>query len=609
MMINDQLHKKYQKEHLTPSFEGKLIVRLLSFFRPYRISLTWAVFFLFVAKLIEVLVPIYIGYTVQLIIQNVKADVPLKEAILSRIVTSSLAVTGLLLLSFLFEAFSIFLKSWAGQKTLYSVRTQVFRHIQLLPMAYFDRNAIGRLMTRTVHDVEQINQMFSESLVPLLGNLLLFLGIYIGILAIDWKIGLAFGILLPLVWWLTNTFRNNQKTSYELMRNIISHMNAFIQEHLMGVSTIRSFGLQQQEKKQFDEINQDHFKASIETVHHFSFFIAAIDFLQSAAMICAFVVLAASALPSSEFAAGTFFAFSLYSMMFFRPLADLAERYNVLQAAVVAADRIFEVLNQKTEEQLHLKVAPQLFLQEIEHVEFKDVWFAYEGENWILKGLSFELKKGESVAVVGVTGAGKTTLMNLLLRFYEFQKGSIQINGIDIRQYSLNALRAEFSVVQQDPAIFSGTLAENVGLYQENSPLFSLDVLENYVNLQPLVKRLPGGWQHQLSERGKSLSAGEMQLISLARAVAHKHSFLVLNEATANIDTSTERMIQDVLQRVLKNKTSLIIAHRLSTIKDAGRILVLHEGVLAESGTHQQLLDRKGLYEKLYRLQFADPAH
>ncbi|NGX42250.1 MAG: putative ABC transporter ATP-binding protein [Chlamydiae bacterium] len=595
-------HHTYEKEQLQPrGFDSALLKRLFGYLRPYRTFVIIAVLLLIVSKGIEAYVPIYIGKVAQIILDNTSPTaLPLSDG-LHTIMRHCLSIMGLLVIAYALDSVNVVLKNWVGQKGLYNLRLEVYRHIQQMSIDYYNKTAVGSLMTRTIHDVDQINLMFSESIVPLMGSVLLFISICIGLVIVDYRAAIVLAAVLPLVFVLTNHFRCHQRKCYEKIRSIVSAMNVFVQEHLMGASTIRSFGLQEQEKRKFDEINADHRNANIETIHYFASFFAGIDFIQSLSLITVFLVLVTFAPPNSGFQAGTYFTFSLYILMLFRPLADLAERYNLLQSAMAAADRIFHVLDQKTED---LGPAEGPDLDEVHSIAFEDVWFAYKDENWVLKGTTFSINKGESVALVGVTGVGKTTILNLLQRFYDIQKGSITVNGRDIREYPLHALRQQFSVVLQDPEIFSGTIAENICLGNPNITDEKLDVVVDYVNLRPLVNSFHDGLQHYLSERGGSLSTGERQLVSMARAVAFDRSVLILDEATANIDSGTEKIIQNALMKILRDKTSIVIAHRLSTIKDVDRIIVLHDGVVAEKGTHQELLKVQGIYEKLYRLQF-----
>ncbi len=602
-MKKQSLSEKYRHEHTAPPmFNLELISRLLSYLKPHAFLAFTSLVILIIARAIDAFVPVYIGYLVQSILQGTSQTLANKQQLFSIALREATVVGALLLASYLLDMAGMVVKNWIGQKALFTLRTEVYNHIQHLPISYFDRHPTGRLITRTIHDVEQINQMFIESVIPLLGSILLFVGMSIGIAFVNWHIALVFAMITPLVVWLTYRFQHYQHYCYNMIRNIVSAMNTFIQEYLSGTSTVRTFGLQEREKKRFDELNRDNCDANMEATHHFSYFVAGIDLLQSISLIAAFVVLVMVTPPHSSFQAGTYFTFSLYTLMFFRPLIDLADRYNILQSAMSAAERIFAVLDEPQE----LMNSKELSLQEVDSIKFEDVWFAYDAQNWILKGVSFEIAKGESVAFVGMTGAGKSTIISLLMRFYDFQKGDIKINGRSIKDYPLHGLRQQFSVVLQDPVIFSGTVEENISLYSPEITLEKVDKVIDHLNLRSFIDRLPHGLQQVLSEHGESISMGERQLISLARAVAHRRSVMVLDEATANIDSTTEKVIQRALQKILKSQTSLVVAHRLSTIQDVNRIIVLHESQIVEIGSHAELLGKKGLYEKLYKLQFSN---
>ena len=593
-------HRKYRKEQLVARrLDSKLFKRLFSYLLPFKGWLCVSIVFLVFSKAVEAFIPIYIGLTAQHILLAASKGEAARQALLPEVLHGCLWMIALLAFSFFLDMCNVIIKSWIGQKAIFNMRLQVYKHILGMPVPYFDKNPVGRLITRTIHDVDQVDQMFTDSVVPLLGNIILFFGIIIGLAVIDWRIALFFCSLLPFVWWVLYIFRTNQRRCYELIRAVVAALNSFIQEYLLGVATIRNFGLVKKENRRFEDINEDHCNAYLESVEHFGLFIAGIDFLSNFSLITAFVILIAFNPLGTGFQIGVYFTFTLYAMMFFRPLIDLAERYNVLQSAFAASERIFDVLDLQVEPE-----GSEEILQEVQDIAFEDVWFAYEPGQWVLKGLTFEVKKGESLALVGITGAGKSSVMNLLLRFYDYQKGSIRINGRDIREYSLHSLRAQFSVMFQDPFIFSGTIADNICLYDRSIPREKIESAVDYVNLRPLVDSFSDGVSHHLAERGKSLSQGEMQLVALARAVAQDRSVLIFDEATANIDTGTEKMIQEAIGRILRQKTAIVIAHRLSTIKDAAKVIVLHNGVIAESGTHQQLLAAKGIYEKLYRLQF-----
>ncbi|MBA3958550.1 MAG: ABC transporter ATP-binding protein [Parachlamydiaceae bacterium] len=598
----DSLFEKYHKEYLSIRIMDRVLIRrLLRYLYPYRWLVVLAVLFLIMAKAVEAVVPVFIGQTTQKIINGSDGTEEQHHQLMATVTSSGILLLVLLLISYVLDFSSMLIKNWVAQKALYTLRSEMYNHIQRLPLSYYDQSSTGRLMTRTIHDIDQISQMFSESVIPILGSLVLFLGMCIGIAWIDWRIAIVFALILPVVGWLTYRFQYYQRYCYDLVRIVVTAMNTFIQEHLMGVFTIRNFGLQERERRQFDELNEDNRLVNVETIHHFSYFIAGIDLLQNLSLIAVFVTLVTFAPPGTGFQVGIYFTFSLYAIMFFRPLADLAERYNILQSAMAAAERVFHLMDEPVEP---VEVKQDLQISDIKSIEFDQVWFAYTQENWILKGLSFTLKKGESLALVGVSGEGKTTVINLLLRFYDFQKGSIRINGQDIREYPLHVVRKCFSVVLQDPVIFSGTIAENIGLHSTKVDAARMSEVVDYLNMDWLIAKFPEGLDHQLSARGQSLSVGEMQLLSIARAVAHERSGLILDEATANIDLQTEKTIQSALHKVLKNRTALVIAHRLSTIRHVTRIIVLHEGVVAEMGTHNELLEQQGIYEKLCRIHF-----
>lgn len=600
-MKSSDYHHTYSQEKVAfKTADMRLLKRLWMYLSPYRLWLLIAVGLLILAKGIEAAVPLFIGRLSQGIMGSISSEGG--SGLSSAFVThEGIKIASLLLLSYLFDVLNVLLRSWIGQRAILSLRAQVFDHIQRLPLRTFDFNPVGRLMTRTIHDVDQINQMFAESLVPIIGSFILFISMFIGIILLNWQLGILFAFLLPIGFLLTNRFRIHQRRCYDLIRSIISAMNTFVQEHLAGIFTIRNFGLLKKEKEQFEEINEDHCTAYLTSIKNFSFFIASIDFLQSFSLIAVFFILFHFPLEGKGFQVGTFITLSLYVLMFFRPLADLAERYNVLQSAMAASERIFDILDQNIEP--YDKKGTRK-LETIKTIEFKNVWFAYEKEDWIFQGLTFSVKKGESLAVVGVTGAGKSTIIALLMRFYEVNQGVIKINGYEIRDYSLEDLRRQFCVVLQDPVIFSGTLYHNISLFQPEITEQKVNKVLDYLNLRAFVNRFPKGLKEILMERGKSLSAGEIQLISLARAIAHNQSVLMLDEATSNIDSSTEKLIQDALEKIIHNKTALVIAHRLSTIRDVDSIIVIAGGKVVESGTHRALLSYKGVYEKLYRLQF-----
>ncbi len=584
--------RDYHKEHTSnQSVDSHLIKKILRYLIPYKTQIIVCIVLLLLAKGFDAVVPALLGQLTNEI---------LGESILFPSLYLHIGIVmGMLILSYIFEGSEIILKTIIGQKAILRLRQEVYGHLLHLPLKYYDKHTVGRLITRTIHDVDQIDQMFSESVIPILGNIFLFVIMLTLVLFLEWKIGILFLLLIPIVFWFTNKFRIDQRQCYEVVRSIVSALNGFVQENLMGVSTIRNFGLQKRQKEIFDEINEDYCTAYVESIHNFSFFIAAIDFLQGLALILAFVLISLTLPEGASFDAGMFLTFSLYMLMFFRPLADMTERYNILQSAVAASERVFDLLETQSEP---ISENP-LPLTGIDSIEFSHVWFAYKDENWVIKDFSLKINQGESVAVVGATGAGKSTLMSLLLRYYSPQQGEILINGIDHKLFDLYELRKQFGVVLQDPVIFSGTIEENVRFYAPDILDERVQAACGEAGLNKLLSKLPKGIKQEIGEHGKTLSAGEKQLISVARALAHESTVILLDEATANIDSETEQVIQQVLKNILQGRTSLVIAHRLSTVKNSDRLIVMSDGQIVEQGTHEQLLGLKGVYEKLYRLQ------
>ena len=567
------------------------LYKLLRYLMPHRRLVIIALLMLLIAKGLEAYVPLYMG---QLIDELQKGKTFEIEELLIRGGICFLLLTCI----FALEMATLIVKNWVAQRGLCRLRCDIYSAIQQLPLPFLNKQRVGSLITRTIHDVDQVNQLFSESILPLMGSIFLFLSILTFMLLYDMRIALIICILFPLALWLTAHFRHHQSRCYAKIRKIVSSMNSCVQEHLMGAMTIRSLGLEEEEKKEFDNLNEEHRSANIETIHYFAEFFAGIDFLQSLALIGAFLILGLYATGDSGFDVGTFFTFSLYILMLFRPLSDLAERYNLMQSSVAAGERIFELLEERQE----LLNEPAVALEQIESIEFRDVWFGYNEGDWVLKGLSFTLKRGESAALVGMTGAGKTTIFNLLLRFYPVQKGQLLINGESIDSYSLSSLRSHFSLVLQEPELFNGTIGENIAFGRANCSEEELAQAVHLAHLEPTLQRLSKGLEHEIGHRGERLSAGERQLLSLARAAVQQRDFLLLDEATANIDSHTEAKIQQAMHSLLSSRSALIIAHRLSTIRDVARILVLDKGSIVEEGSHKQLLARRGIYEKLYRL-------
>ncbi|MCE2983214.1 MAG: hypothetical protein LW832_06575, partial [Parachlamydia sp.] len=408
--MNETVDKRYVEEKLKKhTLEWKVIRRLMTYFYPYRGWTLAALLLLIFSKGLEAWVPVQIGHLTQTILFSLNGRQAGGEALFFHVMEKGLIILGWIFASYAFDTGNIYIKNYVGQRALLTLRNDVYRHLLKLPVSYFDRQPVGRLMTRTIHDVDQINQLFAESLIPIIGSTFLFFSILIAVFMINWKIGLVVLGIMPLAWGITRHFRTCQRLAYQSLRSILSAMNVFMQEHLMGIGIIRSFNLQEQQQQTFNTLNRDYYKANMETIHHFALFFAGIEWIQNVSLVVIFVILVQFPNPGQGFDAGTFFTMSLYGLMVFRPLADLAERYNVLQSAMAAAEKIFEVLDTSIEEE---GAQPGAELNSIDSIEFQDVWFAYEEEHYVLKGLSFKVNKGESIALVGMTGSGKTTILN-----------------------------------------------------------------------------------------------------------------------------------------------------------------------------------------------------
>jgi ATP-binding cassette, subfamily B, multidrug efflux pump len=508
--------------------------------------------------------------------------------------------------SFLFDFGQTYLMQWTGQKSMFDLRRELMAHLQTLDVAYFDKNPVGRLVTRVTTDVDVLNDLFTSGLVTIVGDMLMLLFVIVAMLRLSpGMTGLMLAVM-PLVVLVTIQFRRSASQSYRKIRLAIARINSYLQEHVAGIAVLQLFNREQKSRDEFEQINRDHMLAYKDSVSAYGWFYPAVEFLGtlSLALLLAY---GGFRIRGGALTIGVLVAFFQYGMRFFRPIQDLSEKYNILQGAMAASERIFKLLD--TQPKIVSPTTPVAFPEGPVDVEFDQVWFAYNDDDWVLKDVTFHVAAGETMAIVGHTGAGKTTLTNLLLRFYDVQRGAIRIGGIDIRSFELTDLRRRFGVVLQDPYLFTGTLESNIRL--GTSGLASHDVrnaAEN-VNLLEFVESLPGQFETPVRERGNGFSTGQKQLISFARALAHNPRILILDEATSSVDTDTELKVREALTRLVTNRTSIVIAHRLSTIQRADRIIVMHKAQLREAGTHQELLLQKGIYWKLYLLQYQDQAN
>jgi len=516
-----------------------------------------------------------------------------------------------LLVGFVCEYGQTLLTTWLGQRVMFDLRTEIFGHLQRLSLRYFDRNPVGRLMTRVTNDVEQLNEAFSSGIVTVFGDIFTLIFILAAMLRLDWRLALVTFTVLPLVAVATFVFRALIRSAYRDIRVKLARINANMQESVTGMRVLQLFGRERQAMDRFGAINRDHLDVNLRSITYYALFFPVIEVLTAAALALILWYGGGETIQGSM-TVGTVAAFLQYTRRFFRPLQDLSEKYNILQAAMASSERIFELLDTEPEiadpaDPVHLPVPGR------GEIEFRDVWFRYgvgegggEGEDpqWVLRGVSFRAAPGERVAIVGATGAGKSTIINLLMRFYEPQRGEILFDGVPVSRVPVKELRGRISLVLQDVFLFSEDVQRNIRLGRDDIPDEAVRRAAARVGADRFVARLPAGYAQPLGERGTSLSVGERQLVSFARALAFDPLVLVLDEATSSVDSELEAQIDDALATLMQGRTSLVIAHRLSTIQGADQILVLHHGELRERGTHAELLRRGGLYARLYELQF-----
>ncbi|MFY9573565.1 MAG: ABC transporter ATP-binding protein, partial [Blastocatellia bacterium] len=488
-----------------------------------------------------------------------------------------------------------------GQYIMYDLRKQIFAHLQKLAIQFYDRNPVGRLMTRLTTDVDALNEMFTAGVIAIFGDIAMIFYILIWMFEVNWQLALVSFAILPLLAVLTTWFRLGARSSFREVRVRIARINAFLQEHITGMPVVQLFNREEKEMRKFDHINQAHRKANIDTIFYYAVFYPAVEII-GAVGIGLIIWYGGGQVIRGVATIGTLVAFIQLARSFYEPISDISEKYNILQSAMASSERIFKLLDEPVT--IASPEKPVRIGRASGRIEFRNVWFAYKDEDWILKDVSFTVEPGERVAIVGHTGAGKTTITNLLLRFYDIQRGKILLDGVDIRDLDLEELRANFSIVLQDVFLFSGDIATNIRLGKQEILDPQLREAARQVHADQFIERLPDGYAAELRERGAGLSVGQKQLISFARALAFDPRVLILDEATSSIDTETELLIRDAVERLMEGRTSLVIAHRLSTIQSVDKIIVMHKGEIRETGTHQDLLAQRGVYWRLYQLQF-----
>lgn len=602
----------HEEEILGKAYDGRLMRRLLLYLRPYTGIVLFAVVATFLFGLLQVVPPYLMKVEVDRYLAPAGADKapqflapwlspdPFTGILQIVLIFFVPAVLG----TFLMQFAQSFAMQVVGQRIMYDLRREIFAQLQRLQLTFYDRNPVGRMVTRLTTDVDVLNDLFASGVVAIFGDVFSLLAIVVVMLGLNWKLALLTFAVLPLIIGVTMLFRRAVRESYRRIRVAIARINAYLQEHLTGMAVLQLFGREARSYEEFEKVNHTHMQAYKDSILAYGLFYPAVELLGTLAVI---VILYEGGLIHLRGAVtiGTLTAFLQYSQRFFRPIQDLSDKYNTLQSAMASSERIFKLLD--TPVTIQNPAQPKSLSQPARgRVEFRDVSFAYDGKHRVLEHVSFTIEPGEKVAVVGHTGAGKTTLTSLLLRFYEVTEGQILFDGVDIRDLRLHDLRRNFGMVLQDPFLFSGTIGSNIRLGTDSIADSQLRAATGHVNILNFIETLPGGFQEEVKERGSTLSVGQKQLLSFARALAHDPKVLILDEATSSVDPETEVIIRQGLERLMEGRTSLIVAHRLSTIQNASKIIVMHKGHVRETGTHRELLERQGLYYKLYQLQYKD---
>jgi ATP-binding cassette subfamily B multidrug efflux pump len=603
-----------EEEVLGKAYDGRLMRRLLTYLRPYKWHVVVALAAIILKSGLDVLGP----YLTKVAIDKYLAKSPnshswigdrLSSAPLTGIAQIGGLYVGILVFTFTLEFIQTYLMQWTGQKVMFDLRRQIFRHLQFMHVGFFDKNPVGRLVTRVTTDVDALNEMFTAGVVSIFEDVFVLAGIIAIMMKMNWKLALITFAVLPLIIYATMIFRDKVRDSYRRIRTAIARINSYLQEAVSGMLVLQLFNREKRAFNKFSDINASHMEAFKDAIMAYSVYYPVVEIL-SALAIASIIWWGGNDVIRSVASIGVLVAFMQYAQRFFRPIQDLSEKYNILQSAMAAGERIFKLLDTKIE-----VTSPAVTKQPQGpgRIEFDHVWFAYNvaGQaagatepDWVLRDVNFALEPGETIAVVGHTGAGKTTLISLLMRFYDVQRGAIRIDGVDIKEMNLDDLRNRFGVVLQDPFLFSGTVGGNIRLGTARIQDTDVEQAAEDVNLADFIRTLPGGFKEEV--RGSTLSTGQKQLISFARALAHNPKILILDEATSSVDTETEFRVRDALNRMVEGRTALIIAHRLSTIQRADKIIVMHKGQVREMGSHQQLLAARGIYFKLYQLQYKD---
>jgi ATP-binding cassette subfamily B protein len=591
----------HDEEILGKAYDGQLMRRLLTYLRPYRWHVALGVLLSVLVSAMEAVRPYFTKVAVD---ENIATGDTHGLLVTSMLFLSLLIVRGVL------QYYNAYLTQWIGQKTIFDLRMQVFERLQRLGTRFFDRNPIGRLITRVTNDVEVLNEMFSSGIVMVFSDVFTIIGILWFMFSMNWTLALVSLSVLPLLFYGTFLFRRKARDAYRDVRIQVARINTFMQEHITGMTVDQLFNKEQESYRRFSEINGAHRDANIRSIFYYALFFPGVELIGAIAVGLIVWYAGVGALEGT-ITIGTVMAFFQFNEMFWRPIRDLSEKYNIMQTAMASSERVFKLLDDPTV--VHDPPDP-LPLKDVRgDIEFRNVWFSYnpsadrdDASQWVLKDVSFTIKAGETVAIVGHTGAGKTTIISLLTRFYDIQRGEILIDGFNISRVSQADLRRHLAVVLQDVFLFSGDVTGNIALGDDRISDEHVRAAARVVGASTFIEKLPGAYKVEVKERGATLSVGQQQLISFARAPAYHPRVLILDEATSSVDTETELLIQGAIRRLLRGHTSIVIAHRLSTIQSASKIIVMHKGEIREMGTHQELLARGGIYTRLYQLQYKD---
>lgn len=583
-----------EEEVLGKAYDSRLMKRLLGYLWPYTHYAAAALVAIFLNALLQLAQPYLI---------KVAIDTYIAKGDLGGV--SRIAVWFFLVLvaGFALEYAQTWLMNMIGQRIMFDMRMQMYGHLQRLDLRDYDKNPVGRLMTRVTSDIDVLNDLFSSGIVAAFGDVFMLAGIMIVLLTMDWRLSLIAFSVLPLIVLVTEWFRVHVRESYRTVRTLIARINAFLQENITGMATVQLFRREAVNLGRFDDINRQHRDANVQSIFYYALFYPAVELI-SALAGALIIWFGGGWAMAGTLTIGSLVAFLQYSQRFFRPISDMSEKFNLLQAAMASSERIFALLD--TPVTVESPASPKRLNSAQGHIRFENVWFAYKDDTFVLRDVSFDVRPGERIGVVGATGAGKSTVINLLLRFYDVTRGRITIDGVDVREMSLGDVRGLFGLVLQDVYLFTGTIASNVRLGNQRITDEDVRRAVKAVHADRFIDRLPQGLDAPVAERGATLSVGQKQLLSFARALAFDPRVLVLDEATSSVDTETELLIRDALRVLMAGRTTIAIAHRLSTIQDMDKILVFHKGELREMGSHQELLARRGIYYRLYQLQYKD---